>query len=115
MGAGQRADRPEGGALSARAGLHVRRLPHSTSSRTRGPSGGLSSEQTTTIVADLGRLPNADGGWSLSSLREWPREEGSAQDPSSDDRAPESDRGRFRADATAAFAVLAPTEAERGR
>jgi len=46
--------------------------------------GLLSPEDTWSILTDLGRIQNADGGWALSSLREWPRQDGSPQDPSSD-------------------------------
>lgn len=47
-------------------------------------SGLLTLEETGAVAAELGTLQNTDGGWSLSSLRAWPREDGSAQDLSSD-------------------------------
>jgi hypothetical protein len=44
----------------------------------------LTQDQAQSIVGDVMRLQNSDGGWSLSSLRQWERQDGLPQDPGSD-------------------------------
>jgi squalene-hopene/tetraprenyl-beta-curcumene cyclase len=46
--------------------------------------GLLPAEDLTSIVTDLRRLQNTDGGWTLSALRTWPRGDGSPQAEASD-------------------------------
>lgn len=46
--------------------------------------GLFTPRQAQSIVDDLGRLQNSDGGWSLSSLGAWQRQDGRAPDHSSD-------------------------------
>ncbi len=47
-------------------------------------SGLLTSDQRQSIVTDITRLQNEDGGWNLTSLGSWEREDGFRPDPGSD-------------------------------
>ena len=44
----------------------------------------LTRDQAQSIIADIMRLQNSDGGWSLTSLRPWERQDGLTPDPRSD-------------------------------